>query len=208
MTASRVVRIAVVVRIDGAFEAGDDLVGPRVHGRRTPRIGLPAADPDREDRRACRDAGEVRWTARADDHSGQLRAMTLELSRVVGLRRGGGRAALGVAEQVDAAANLADEVRVPRVDARVEERDRNAASVEAGQDEVGSPPATRREGRALELRLGNRRRVGGADGVNAAHVRCPFDERDRPRVERGREPVDHARVRELGRDAHPLQVEP
>ena len=45
---SRVVRVPVAVRVDGALEAGDQLIGSPVDGPAARRIPLPAGDADRE----------------------------------------------------------------------------------------------------------------------------------------------------------------
>ena len=91
-----------------------------------------------------------------------------------------------------------------RLDARVEQGDRHAAAVVAGQVDV-RPGADPRSEPALFDQVRRRRgRVRDPDRVDAGHLRRPFEDRDRARVERRREAGEHARVAMLGLDLHSL----
>ena len=127
----RVESDAVQVRVDGALEPGDQLVGAAEDRPAPARLALPARDPDREHRRPGRDAVHLPRAFGADEEAGHLRAVPFEPCRV--LRAGPRVRVAGVAHDVVAARDLAEDVRVVRVDARVEQCDRHAAPVEPGR---------------------------------------------------------------------------
>ena len=74
-----IVLVAVTVRIDGAVEPGDQLVASAVHELASVGGGLPAGDPDRQDRRRRRDAAQAVRAVRAGEDAGQLRPVLLDL---------------------------------------------------------------------------------------------------------------------------------
>ena len=156
-------RVAVAVRVDGAVEPGEQLVGARVDGVGAADVRLPAGDPDRQDRRARRDAAQAAGAARADEQPGQLGAVALDQRRVLRVGRARSSSAV-VSIDVDARQHAAAQERMGQVDAGVEQRDRDAAPVEARQvDSRAAAPAaasdwarpTRRESAA-----GNAARTG------------------------------------------------
>ena len=166
--ARRVVRVAVAVRVDRTLEAGEDLVGARVDGAAPGCVALPAGDADREDRRARRDAREAGRAARADEDAGELGSVPLELGLVVGVRRG--EREVAPADDVDAVLDAAAQIGLRAVDARVEQRDRDASPVEARQRDVETGPLPGWKSRSRrsddETRRGERR----AHGVDALHL--------------------------------------
>ena len=135
-----IVRVAVLVRIDRGLEPGEDLVGPRVHGVPALRVRLPAGDPDREDRGAGRDSVQAPGPVRAGDDPGELGPVPLRTARNRRMRLGDAAAPRG--DHVDARTDALPEVGMREIDARVEQRDRDAAPVEAGNLE----PAARADG--------------------------------------------------------------
>jgi len=203
--AHRVVRVAVAVRVDRTVEAGDQLVAAAVDevlavGRR-----LPARDADRKHGRLGRDAVQAGWAARADEQPGELGAVVLDLRGVLWVRAR--RCVVALVDEVEPGQDPTAQVRVREIDAGVEQRDRHAAAVVAGQLD-GGPVAARRVERARrEQRLGHRRRIGGAHWVDACDLRQVLEQRDSARVERGCEAVEHARVAEVGPDGDPLRRE-
>ena len=123
----RVEHDAVGVRVDGALEPGDELVGAPVDGPAPGRISLPARDSNREQRRSAGDAVHLRRALGADEQACELGAVPLEARRVVGI---GLRLGILVAVyDVEALAHLPEDVWVVRLDARVELRDRHARPV-------------------------------------------------------------------------------
>jgi hypothetical protein len=90
------------------------------------------------------------------------------------------------------------------IDAGIEKRDRDAAPILVRQSDVRplSEARSRQETRA------KRRRICRPHGIHTRHVRCPFEQRDPARVERGREAVDGSRVTELGLDDDALDAQP
>ena len=173
--------------IDGAVEPGDQLVAARVDGARGPRRRLPAGDADREHDRARRDAVEPVRAARADEQPGQLPSR--------GARAAGGSAGSACASAVAApptrskpGLDAAGEVRLLEVDAGVEERDREAGAVEPGQRRRrGATPA---RARCAEIAAGKAARTGYTPATSG----FALEQRDRARVEGGREAVEHACV--------------
>ena len=122
--AGGVVGVSVAVRIDGALEAGDQLVGATVDLVGAARIALPAGDPDREDRGAGSDPAEG---GRADDDARQLGAVALELRAIVGIGRGA-RVRIA-ADDVHSRQDVTAQVLVQTVDAGVEQSHRHTLAV-------------------------------------------------------------------------------
>ena len=137
--ADRVVLVAVAVRVDGAVEPGDQLIAPAVDELTAVGRRLPARDADRQDARLGRDAAQAARAVRADEDAGELRPVPLELRAVLRVRARGRVAA--AFEHVDARKHAAVEVGMRRVDAGVEQRDRDAVTVEAGHADVGAVAA-------------------------------------------------------------------
>ena len=135
----RVVGVAVPVRVDGALEPGEQLVGPRVDRVPAAVVGLPARDPDREHGRGGCDAGEPGRAARPDEQAGHLGAVAFELRRIGRLRLCAGVGA--AAEHVEPVENVPVQVRLVQVDAGVEQRDRHAAAGDPGQPDAGRRPS-------------------------------------------------------------------
>ena len=187
----RVVGIAVAIRVDGALEPRQNLVGPSVHGPARGRVALPAGDPDRQHRRTGSNAGERSGPAGADEEPGHLRAVPLQLRRLVRLR--GGECARVSADDVDPARDPAAEERLRTVDPGIEERDRDPPAVLVREADV----RTCAELRAAQEARGQRRRIPGTDGVDARNVRRPLQQRDAARVKGRREAVDRPCVAEL-----------
>ena len=112
-------------------------------------------------------------------------------------------AAAGV-DDVDAREDAAAKVRMRRVDARVEERDRHSRAVETRDLQVGD-----RGGKdAAAVRLRGLRGVGDAHRVDPLDLAVMFEQGGRRRVETRREAVEHARVAVLGSDPRPDGREP
>ncbi len=204
--AGRVVRVAVVVRVDGAVEPGDQLVAARVDGPVPEGVGLPAGDADRQDGGAGGDAGEAGRPAAADEQAGHLRAVALDLRRVVGLR---GRERVRVApDHVDALLDAPAQIGDGGVDAGVEEGDRHAPAVDAREGDVRAVAGQRAEVVAREDLRRDRGRVGDAHRVDAGDVLVAFDDRDDARIDERGETVEHAGEAEVGAHLHSLQREP
>ena len=199
----RIVGIAVAVRVDGRLEAREHLVRAPVHGHAAVRVRLPAGDPDRQDRRARRHAVDPGRPADTRDEAGELCPVALRAARLgrVLLR---GRVAPRV-DHVEPRQQPPLQERVPRVDAGVEQRDRDAGAVEPRQLDLGPTTAPRGEHVGLEDRAvrGDRRWIGSPDGEHALDGRVTLQRGEQPRVERGGEAVQDADVRLLGlhRDA-------
>ena len=188
--------VPVTVRVDRALEAGDQLVGAGVDGPAAREVLLPAGDPDREQRRVLRQAGEPARPSGADDEAGELRPVSLELGRLVGI--GPRRGEIVVLEDVDAFENRAGQVVVCVLDARVEQRDRHAAAAVTGQPESGPGGRAGRQVVPLEQLAGGGCRVGDADRIDALDLGKALKEGDRARIERSGEAREHAREAELG----------
>ena len=158
-----IVGVAVEVRVDGALEAGDQLVGARVDGR--------AAG----DCRGCQPATRIGSTdapgaiplappgppapTRIPAISVPCRSSRLEPS---GSRR---CARVGVvADEVDPRQDAAAQVRVGAVDAGVEQRDRHAAAVVARQPQRRQAARPRARRPCRRAGRGDGRRVGGRTG--------------------------------------------
>ncbi len=197
-----IVRVAVAVRVDGALETGEELVGAGVHRVATRGVGLPAGDADRQDVGARRDAAEPSGSAFPDEQTCHLGAVALELGR---LRRLGVRPRVdAVVDEVDAVENVAVQVRPVDVHARVEQRNRHAAAGDAGEPN-GRP--CRKPGLCTQQLRADRGREGRPYRVHALHAGSAFEEGDRARVEDGREAVHRSRVPELGLDDHALAAQ-
>jgi hypothetical protein len=95
---------------------------------------------------------------------------------------------------------------MPPVDAGVEERDRDRASVEAGEGEVRVADGGSQRP-ALERRRGDRSRVGDAHGIDALHRVVALEQRHGGRVERRREPREHMCEQQVRVDRDALQLE-
>ena len=174
----RAVRVAILVRVDCALEARDQLVGAGIDGVAAADVALPAGDADRQHRCARRRTGEPVRAVGPDEQAGHLRPMPLEAGRVVRLRR---RAGVGVVvpEHVDPVGDAAAQVRLRAVDAGVEQADRDAAAVEPRQRDVGLLGRPARELVLGEQRGGDCGRIGDADRVDARHLGLAFEQRDR-----------------------------
>src|SRR5439155_13502520 len=98
--AGGIVRVAVVVRIDGAVEPGDQLVAAGVDRPVPEGVRLPAGDAYRQNRRTGGDPGKTGRAAAADEQPGHLGPVALYLRRVVRLR--GGESVRFAADDVDA----------------------------------------------------------------------------------------------------------
>ena len=186
-------RVAVLVRVYGPLEPRDQLVGARVHRPAAPDNLLPARNADRKHRGAGRNTREPLRPPGADKQSRHLRPVPLEPGRIVGLRRGK-RVKVAVAEDVDPVLDSSPEERLGPVDARVEQRDRDAAAVEPRQHDLR---AMRSAACKLVLRQQLGRDRGGVSDphrVNAGDLPLPLEERDGLRVECGGKAVDDPRV--------------
>ena len=197
---------AVGVRIDCALEPGNELVGATVDGPAPGRLSLPARDPDREHRRPAGDAVHLRRAFRADEQAGELGAVPLEAGRVVGagLRLG----ILVSVDHVEALAHLPEHVRMVRLDAGVEQRDRHAGPVEARQLDGGPGTDARRQLAFLDQCRGRRSRVRDAHGIDACDLRSALEVGDGAGIERRGEAGQHAGVAVLWLDLHALPGEP
>ena len=197
----RVVRIAVAVRVDRSLEPGENLVRASVHRPARGRVALPPRDTDRQHRRARCNTRECAGTAGADQQTGHLRTVPLELSRLVRARS---RQCAGLTtDDVDASRDATAQEGLGTIDTRIEQSDRHAAAVLVGQPDV----RTLAELGARQQPGAERSRVGGAHRIDACHLRGALEQRDAARVERGREPVDRARVAELGLDDDALYAQ-
>ena len=155
-----VVRIPVVVGVDRGLEPGEDLVGARVDAVAALGVRLPAADAHGQDRRAGCDPVQAVGSFRPRDDPGELRGMALRSP-------GDGRVRLRNStaprvEDVDTRQDATAEVRMGRIDPRVEQRHGHAGAVEAGHLRG---PRRRRAGR--------RRRRRPAPGRRSGPGRCP-----------------------------------
>ena len=194
--ANGVVCVAVAVRVDRALEPGQQLVAACVDELAAVRGRLPAGDANREDRRSGRDAVQLVGATGARDDPGHLRAVTLELRRILWVRT---RICVETAvDDVEAGQDLPAQVRVREVDTGVEQRDGDAAAVIAGQPGIRRCPLPCPnvvvESSRSERRGGERR----ANRIDAHDLRRLIEQGDRARVERGGEAVEHARVGEVG----------
>ena len=197
-----VVRVAVVVRVDGAVETCDQLVAARVDRPVPERIGLPACDAHRQHRGTGRDAGEPRRPAGADEQARHLRAVALDLRRIVGLRRcqRAGIPPITSIPCLDAAA----QIRNRRIDAGVEQRDRHAAPVDAGHRDLGAVPGAAGRTPSARQHVETRRSTGTRrEPDTRRRRRSRARDRDRARVDQRRETVEDAREAVVGvhRDA-------
>ena len=121
----RVVGVPVAVGIDHPVEAREDLVGPGEERVAAGGILLPAADADRQHRRAGRDTGDARPSG-PDDDARHLRPVPLR--DTVGTRP---RPRVDApAGDVQAGQHMAVQVGGAEVDARVQQADEDAAAVE------------------------------------------------------------------------------
>ena len=76
-------RVPVAVRVDGSLEPGQQLVAAGVDELAAVGGRLPAGDPDRQDRRAGRDAVQAVGASGAGDDPRQLGAVPFDLGRVL-----------------------------------------------------------------------------------------------------------------------------
>jgi hypothetical protein len=185
--------VPVLVRIDGALEAGDQLIRSRVDGPAAGDVLLPAGDPDRQHRCSRGHAGEAFGAAGADEEAGHLRSVPLQSSRIVRLRSGGGLE-VAVRKDVDPVLHAPAQERLSAVHPAIQQGDRHAASVEAGQHDRRSVGGAVGELALRQQRRGDRGGIRDADGIDAGDLRLPLEQRDRLRVERGRKAVDDTRV--------------
>ena len=89
---------------------------------------------------------------------------------------------------------------MPRVDAGVEQRDRDARPSAPGSSTSDPPAARRPEGVRVERGAGDGGRIRGAHRVDARHDRVALERGEQRRVDRRREAVQDADVRLLGVD--------
>ena len=183
-------RISVAVRVDGALEAGDQLVSTGVDGPAACDIPLPACDPNREQCRVLRQAGQPARPSRAHDEAGELGPVPLELGRLVGV--GLRRCEIVVLEDVDPLEHRAGEIVVRVLDARVEQGDRHAAAAVAGEAEAGAGGRAGGQVVPLEQLARGRGRVGDADRIDALDLGKALKQRDRAGIERSGEAREHA----------------
>ncbi len=122
-----VVRISIRVGINRTFEAREDLVGASVNGPACGGVPLPPRHADRQERGAGCHARERPGPAGADEEACHLRAVTLQLGRLVGLGRR--QRACVAADDVDSAGDSTAKERMCAVDAGVEQSNRHAAAV-------------------------------------------------------------------------------
>ena len=198
--ARRVVRIPVLVRVDGQLEPRENLVRSAVDRDAAGRVRLPARDADREQRGARRGPFEVGRAVGADDEPRHLRSVAFRSAR---RRRVLARApiATGV-EDVEAGQERPPDVRVHEIDARVEQRNRDTRAREARELNVGAAGPTARK-QLIDGAWRDCGRQGGTDGVHAPHIGRPDDDRERARVERSCEAVEYAVERRArARSAH------
>ena len=194
--------VAVLVRVDGQLETGEHLIRAAVDRHAAGGVRLPACDPDRQQRRSRRDARQPGRPSRADDEPGHLGSVPLRPSR-----RGRVLTGTGVAprvEHVEPGQQGTANVGVDDVDAGVEQGNRHACAGEPRNPDVGAPPAADLE-QVAGVDCG---RDGGAHREHAQHIGVAGDDRQRARVERGREPVENAVVGVLGLDRSPPESEP
>ena len=193
--------VAVVVGIDGRLEPGEDLIRARVDAVAALGVRLPAADADRKDRGARRDPVQAVRTLGPGDDPGELGRVALRptRNRRVRLRDS---AAAGV-DDVDAREHAAAQVGMGRIDARVEQRDRDAGAVETRDLEIGD-----RRRKHAALRLGGLRWIGDPHRVDAHDLAVAIEQRSGRGIQTGREAVEHACVAVLGSDPRPDRSEP
>jgi hypothetical protein len=97
---------------------------------------------------------------------------------------------------------------VRRVDAGVQQRDRDARPVVAGDARHRPASCLEPELVPLEWLCRGGCRIGDANGVDADDVLVAFEQRERARVEHGGEAVQRPRVDEVRDDLHALLREP
>ena len=130
----RVVRIAVAVRIDRSLEPGENLVRASVHRPARGRIALPPRNTDRQHRRARCNTRECAGPPGADQQTGHLRTVPLELSRLVRARS---RQCAGLTtDDVDASRDATAQEGLGTIDTGIEQSDRHAAAVLVGEPDV------------------------------------------------------------------------
>ena len=199
----RVVGVAVAVRVDGVLEAGQQLVGARVHGVVATAVGLPRGDANRQDGRGGRHAGEA---GRA-----RPRRRAARPSRSRAARARSGRSAWPAP------------ARSPRCRRRRFRRRtcpcRNGSAGRRRCRGARSSPRARRSPTSRTPGLGARATASrtSCEGTVAGKATrtgyTPFtparalEQRDRPRVENRREAVEGAGEAELGPDDHALAAE-
>ena len=93
------------------------------------------------------------------------------------------------------------------IDARVEQRHRDACAREAGNADVG-PPAAGNAAEVVDAAGIDRGRDRRPHGEHSLHVGVADSDRERAGIERRREAVEHAVVRVLGLDRSALEREP
>ena len=136
----------------------------------------------------------------AGDDAGELGRMALRTSRNRRVRLRDSTAA-GI-DHVDTREHAAAQVGMGRVDARVEQRDRDAGAVETRNLEIGN---RRRQHAAL---LGGLRRICDPHRVDAHDLAVAIEQRGGRGIQTGREAVDHAGIAVLGGDPRPDRSEP
>ena len=197
-----VVGVPVVVRVDGPFEAGHQLVRAPIEREGPPRVALPACDTDGQERGARGDPRQAEWPSGAGHEAGELCPVPLELAAPRARLCLGGVVAV---HDVDAFEDAPAQEAVAHVHAGVEQRDRDPAAVEARQASFGAVGRTRRDRPALEALRGDRRGVGGTHRIDAPNVPGALEQGDAARVERRREARQDARVAVLRPDPDSLR---
>ena len=164
-------------------------------------VRLPPGDADREHGRAGRCAVDAARPARSDQQAGELRPVPLDLERALRVRLRVGRVL--AADDVDPGLDPASEIGLEAVDAGVEERDRDAVPVEAGQHDSGAGRGVT-AGECGRRDRGRKRRPHGIDPGDLGVV---LEQGDGTRVERRREPVEDADVAVVGPHAEAVPRE-
>ena len=124
-------RVAVAVRIDGALQPCEELVTARVNELAPVGGRLPPGHTDRQDGRPGGDPVQPVRSVDAGDEPGHLRTVALDLRRVPRVSR---RTRVGAAaDDVDTGQQPTAQEGVREVDSGVEQGDRHAAPLEAGQ---------------------------------------------------------------------------
>ena len=128
--------------------------------------------------------------------------MPLDLGRIAGADRG--ERARIPADHVDPAEHAPAEVGHRRIDAGVEQRDRDAAAVQTGNVDPGPMPGCGPEIGAREHTRGDRRRIRDPHRIDPGDVRVALEQRDGAGVDDGREAVEDAGEAVVGVQRDPL----
>ena len=137
-----VVGVTVLVRVDCELDPGQELVGAAVDGDAARRIGLPAGDADRKQRRSRRDPLQAGRSVGAGDEARHLGAVPLgppRNGRVLTRARIADRV-----EDVEAAEQRAANVRMDESTPVSSSATVTPDPVRAGDADVGAPARRRR----------------------------------------------------------------